>query len=286
MTGAYDFMTEAAATYDVRRTDRRPPTDASASAIRRSGPVPYYAQLAEILREAIERGHWLPGDALPAEGDLCRFFSLSRTVVRQALNELVAEGLVVKEKGRGTFIARPKIAELVVHELRGFHDEMTERGHHVETEIYRQEIVPVPPHVAPALGVSMRSEVVHLARVRSVDGEPTVAVDTWLPLPRFAALAETDLADRSLYHVLVEEFGVFAQGGSRRVEAAVADADVAELLDIAPGEPLLVLSATTLDQDASPFEHFRASYRGDRTSFEITIGPAADAGGPFKESLP
>ena len=265
-------MTETAPAYETARLRRRPPADADAAAIRRRAAVPYYAQLADVLRDNIARGQWHPGEALPAEADLCTFFGVSRTVVRQALNELVADGLVHKEKGRGTFVSRPKIADLVVQELRGFADEMAERGRLIETEILEQEISPVPPQVAPSLGVSMRSEVVHLTRVRRVDGEPIVKVDTYLPVPRFASLADMDLADRSLYHVMVEEFGVFAQGGTRRIEAVAAGAETAELLELEPRAPVLALTATTLDQDGAPFEHFRALYRGDRTSFDVTIG--------------
>src|ERR1041384_5940510 len=103
--------------------------------IHRGAPTPYYAQLAEILRDQIARGVVHPGDPLPAESELCATYGLSRTVVRQALDELVAEGLVQKEKGRGTFVSRPKLADLVVQELRGFADEMGDRGHDVGTRI-------------------------------------------------------------------------------------------------------------------------------------------------------
>src|SRR3954463_4592010 len=84
------------------------------------GPrLPYYAQLAAILRKAISDGDWPPGFALPSEADLCSMFGLSRTAVRQALAELSAEGLVHKEKGRGSFVRGPR-AGFVVQELRGF----------------------------------------------------------------------------------------------------------------------------------------------------------------------
>lgn len=265
-------MTETVPAYGTPRLGRRPPAEADASAIRRRAPLPYYVQLADVLRDNIAQGHWQPGEALPAESDLGAFFGISRTVVRQALDELVAEGLVHKEKGRGTFVSKPKIADLVVHELRGFADEMAQRGRSVETEILEQRMMPVPPQVAPDLQVSMRSEVVHLERVRRVDGEPIVRVDTYLPAPRFAPLAEMDLTDRSLYQVMVEDFGVFAQGGWRRVEAAPAGAETGALLDVDARSCVLVLTAVTLDQDGVPFEYFRARYRGDRTSVEARIG--------------
>ena len=77
-------------------------------------PVPYYYQLEQLLREKIENGKLKPGDILPSEAELCSTFKVSRTVVRQALNKLTQDGLVYKEKGKGTFVAKPKLQEKFV----------------------------------------------------------------------------------------------------------------------------------------------------------------------------
>lgn len=244
-------------------------------AIRRTGPVPYYAQLAEILRRGIAAGRRSPGELLPAEAELCRAYGLSRTVVRQALDELVAEGLVRKRKGRGTIVAGGKVAELVVQELRGFADEMGARGHAVRTRVERLGIVDAPPEVAAELGLRGRARAVRLARVREVDGEPVVSVETFLPAGRFGRLVRMDLGERSLYAVLAEEFGVEPRAGSRRIEAAVATRELADALGVTVGSPVLALTAVSVDQHGAPFEFFRAAYRGDRTAFEVTVSPPA-----------
>ena len=239
--------------------------------IRRGGPLPYYAQLADILREQIGRAEYAPGDLLPPESELCRSFGLSRTVVRQALDELVAEGLVRKEKGRGTFVARPKIADLIVHELKGFTEEMAGRGVEVQTQVLRQDVIAVPQRVAEALRIGSDEQVVHIARVRSIDREPIVKTDTFLPASRFSALADADLEARGLYELLAEQYGVLPMGGWRRIEAIVASRDLADALSIDVGSPVLELRAVTTEENGRPFEHFRAAYRGDRTSFEIKV---------------
>jgi len=77
--------------------------------IDKTSPVPYYYQLEQLLRERIENGRLKPGDILPSETELCSTFRVSRTVVRQALNKLCQDGIVYKEKGRGTFVAKPKL---------------------------------------------------------------------------------------------------------------------------------------------------------------------------------
>ena len=228
-------------------------------------------QLADILRAHIADGRWAPNDALPSEAELCAIYDLSRTAVRQALGELVVEGLVQKEKGRGTFVSRPKVAEFVVQELRGFFDEMSERGQLVHTRILRQELATVPPSVAPQLRVRMGSEVVLLERVRSINGEPIVQVRTSLPSPRFAALVDMDMREQTLYGVLAEHFGIEPHSGRRRFEAVAADDELALHLDVEPGAPILKLTALNIDQHGAPFEHFAAWYRGDRSSFEVLI---------------
>jgi GntR family transcriptional regulator len=271
-------MTEQAPPYLTQRpVAERPPFEANPSLIRRAHPVPYYAQLAELLRDAILRGVWLPGEVIPSEGELETFFGISRTVVRQALGELVADGLVNKQKGRGTFVSEPKDADLVVHEMRGLVEEMRARGREVSTEVIELGVIPAPPLVAEALRTEQNSWVVHLTRVRRVDGVPIVKVDTYLPHPRFEAVLDADLESESLYEILARECGVRARGGRRRVEAALAGRETAGELGVRPGSPLLVLAAVTEDQDGVPFEQFRAAYRGDRTIFDLRVIDIDDA---------
>lgn len=244
---------------------------AAAASIQRSAALPYYAQLANILRDEIVAGRWAPGELIPSEADLGSFFGLSRTVVRQALDVLSQEGLVRKEKGKGTFVTRTAKAEFVVQELRGFHEEMTQRGRAVETRVLRTTTLPVPPEFAGHLEVAVGSEVVVIERVRRVDGERVVHVLTYLPSPRFASLLDADLSRRSLYGTLREDFGVEPNGGVRSIEAVAADRAIARHLGVRSGDPVLRLDAINLDGDGRPFEFFRAHYRGDLTTFQIWL---------------
>ena len=236
--------------------------------IERGSALPYYAQLAAILRTGIDEGQWAPGDALPSEAELGTTYGLSRPAVRQALSELVLEGRVVREKGRGTFVRQPAVADLVVQELRGFLDEMESRGRRVDTLVLRREVVRVPPPVAPLLDVPRSSDVLEIDRLRSVGGEAVVAVRTYLPLPRFAAFVDVDLGGASLYR-LMGDAGVRPSVGRRRIQAIAADEEQAGLLGVDVGAPLLEVSAVGIDDSGVPFEHFVAWYRGDRISFDI-----------------
>ncbi len=93
-------------------------------AIDRRSPIPYYIQVKKALQEYIEHGERQPGDQLPGELELCRMFDVSRTVIRQALREMEYGGLIVREKGKGTFIAEPKIGESLVQYLTGLYQDM------------------------------------------------------------------------------------------------------------------------------------------------------------------
>ncbi|MFN2642307.1 MAG: GntR family transcriptional regulator [Actinomycetota bacterium] len=240
--------------------------------VRRDGPIPYYAQLARILEQEIAEGKWSPGQELPSEADLCRMHGLSRTAVRQAVAALAARGLVRKEKGRRTTVLRSRVTNLVVQELRGFYDEMTERGGSVQTTILRQELTQAPPQVAEDLELPAGGDVVLVSRLRAVDGERIVYVETSLPAPRFAGLLGMDLSNASLYAVLAETFGVHPRSGHRVIEAATADADLAGHLQLPNGSPVLQLTALNRDENGTPFESWQAWYRGDETRFELIVG--------------
>ena len=247
------------------------PADLPSSPIQKDQPLPYYAQLAELLREAIRTGDWAPGRPLPSEQAIGEFFGLSRTVVRQALAELVNEGLVRKEKGRGSFVRGPRTAELVVQEMRGFFEEMQDQGKAVETDVLLLETVVAPAEEAALLGIPTGGKVVQLDRLRKVGGEPICLTRTLLPSPRFAGLAGQDLSGSSLYEVLRSAFGVDPRSGSRAVEAVAADRRTADLLGVRKGSPVLRLAAVNSDASGEPFEHFTAWYRADRTTFRIEV---------------
>ncbi len=241
--------------------------------IRTSSPVPYYAQLAEILREAITEGRLPPGAALPSEAELGQAYGLSRTSVRQALSGLVAEGLVRKEKGRGTFVRGPQRADLVVHRMRGFHDELTDAGRVVDTEVLLQQVEAATPDEATLLEVPQGAQVLRLLRLRHADGAPIVLSETVLVAARFPGLEDRELAGLSLYRVLEEEYDLHVHSGHRMIEAVAATRAQARHLGVRSRDPLLKLSSLNLDAERRVVELLTSWYRADRTTFQVTVHP-------------
>jgi len=243
----------------------------SITAIDRNSPLPYYYQLKEAIRERIERSEWKPGDQIPSEPDLCLMFNVSRTVIRQALKDLAYEGLVIREKGKGTFVAEPKISESLVQSLTGFYQDMKDHGHSTVSKVLKQEVVPAGSKVGKYLGITPEALVIEIQRLRFVQDEPIVLVTTYLPYSLCPKLLQADLTHQSLYKFMEEECGLFIVRGTRVVEAVAANEYEAQLLQVKECSPLILLNSISYLSDDTPVEYYHALHRGDRSRFEVEL---------------
>ncbi|MHB0874692.1 MAG: GntR family transcriptional regulator [Anaerolineae bacterium] len=241
------------------------------SPIQQNSPIPYYAQIKEALRQSIETGEWKPGDQLASEPDLCRTFGVSRIVIRQALNEMAYEGVVVRRKGKGTYVAEPKIVEGLVQELTGFHQDMTNRGYKPTTQVLGQAVVAATPAVAGHLRVDPGTPVVQLDRLRFVSGEPIVLVATCLPSRLVPGLETLELATSSLYALLEQRYGLVIARSHRTIGAVAANSREALLLQVEKGAPMIQLESVSYLADGTPLEYYQALHRADRSTFEVDL---------------
>lgn len=239
--------------------------------IDRNSSTPYYAQLKDEILARIERGVWKAGDQLPSEPDLCEEFCISRTVVRQALQELEFEGSIRREKGRGTFVAEPKIVEALAQTLTGFFQDMSGQGRTPVSKVLRQAVAASNPKTAALLGLSAGEAVLEIERLRFIDDEPLVLVTTWLPQRLVHGLEEVDFSGQSLYAVLEERYGLMIARSRRTLEAVGANPRDAELLQVAVGTPLMQLDSVGYLEDGTAVETFHALHRGDRARFEVEL---------------
>lgn len=233
--------------------------------------IPYYIQLMDILREKVQQKAWAPGDQIPGEKDLCEHYQVSRTVVRQALRELEFEGVICRQKGKGTFIAPPKISEGLVQKLTGFYQDMVERGLKPVTKVLHQQVIPASEKIAGFLNIEPGEDVIDIARLRSVGEEPIQTVTTYIPYKICPSLAQVDLTNRSLYEYLQSECGIFIARGKRYIEAVLANESEAALLGVERGAPLLMLDSISFSENGMPIEYYHALHRGDRSRFEVEL---------------
>jgi len=236
-----------------------------------NSPLPYYFQLKQLLAEEIESGRWQPEQQIPSEFELCEQFGVSRTVVRQAINNLVQDGLLYRQKGKGTFVAKPKILEGLAQNLSGFYEDMVARGLKPVTKVLEQTKVKANRKVAEYLELSLGDPVIKIDRLRFVNDEPFVLVTTYLPYEICPSLLEEDLNSQSLYALLEDKYGLKIHRGRRTLEAVAADEHEAYLLKVRVGAPLMLINSVSYLADGRPIEYFHALHRGDRSKFEVAL---------------
>jgi GntR family transcriptional regulator len=252
---------------------------ASRISVDRDSPLPLHAQVKLALQDQIRRGAWKPGDRVPGDLELCARLRVSRTTVRQALAELAREAWIVRQQGRGTFVAPPKLTERAVERLSGFFDDMTALGHAPVSQVLRQEVRPAGEPAAGRLKLKPGTPVVEIERLRFVEDEPVVLTTTYLPRELAPGLESADLTRRSLYEYLETECGLTLARGQRTIEAVAADARQARLLRVLKGAPLVLLHSVSYLANGRPLEYYLALHRGDRSRFEVELVRSRQAGG-------
>jgi GntR family transcriptional regulator len=237
---------------------------------------PKYLSVREHLRRRVSA---LPEHTLlPPEPVLCAEYGVSRITLRRAVDGLVADGHLVREQGRGTYVTRPAIRheyrESFVHRIAGFNSVMTEQGAQVGTSVLTQRVVPVQPPVAAELGLEPADEIVELVRLRSVDGTPNHVAHSFLPAATYPGSAEEDFTQGSLYDYLRREYSADLAHARIVVDVGTAAPEEADLLGVVAGSPLLVVRTTVHDSDGRPQVHSFSRLRPDvsQVEFEVSVG--------------
>lgn len=240
-------------------------------AIDHASPLPYYYQLRELLVNEIRKGRLKPGQQIPSEFKLCEQFKVSRTVVRQAISSLVQGGYLNREKGKGTFVTKPKITESLFQNLTGTYEDMRSRGIKLDTKVLEQVKWDADMEILEGLKLQQGEPVVKIKRLRSVNNEPFALVTTYIPYKICPKLLEENLTNQSLYGVLENKYNLKISNGRRSLEAVSADMKVAGLLGVKVGAPLMLLNSISYLEDGRPIEYFSALHRGDRSKFVVSL---------------
>ena len=237
----------------------------------KASPVPLYYQVKQRIFDAIGDATLRPGDAVPAELTLCKRCGISRTTIRQALGELVMEGYLRRQRGKGTVVAAQKIDERFLNKLQSFSEEMRQKGLTPSTQVLAFRRVEGYGPASKRLGLPNAVPLIYLERLRCADGQPLVYVETYLPAERFASLLEQDLVQDSLYELLERLYGQRVCRVQRRLEAVEATAREAQLLHIAQGAPVCLVKTVAYAQEGQPTEYSIARYRGDCNTFSVEL---------------
>jgi GntR family transcriptional regulator len=234
--------------------------DAPASALPR---LPKYYQVKRQLLEFTSA--MSPGSPVPPERELARLYGTSRTTVRQALAELVVEGRLLRMQGKGTFVAKPKVAQAL--ELASYTEGMRQHGLHPQTKILDIGYVTADDQLAGLLGIRTGGRALRIHRLRLADGEPMSIDTSHLPARRFPGLRRQLERHASLYETLRTVYGIQLAEAEETIETVLADPHDARLLGVDAGIPLLLLSRHAIDSTGQPVEFAQSWYRGDRYKF-------------------
>lgn len=237
-----------------------------ARSIDRSSPVPLYHQLAELLRGAISDGTLPPGSRLENEVALAERLGLSRPTMRQALQELVDKGLLVRRRGVGTQVVHPHVNRSMA--LTSLHDDLARSGRTPSTEVLDYDVAPAAHELAEALGIAPGSDVVTVRRLRSADGEPLAILTNHIPVA--AAPTREQLETEGLYEVMRAR-GVQFRVARQSVGARLATASEARLLHERPRAALVTMHRTAYDDAGTVIEVGDHVYRASRYAFETTL---------------
>src|SRR5271157_5269862 len=175
--------------------------------LERSNPLPLYYQLKEVLKQQIRAGHLAPHTAIPSEPELVAQYHVSRATVRQALTELVHEGLLYRQHGRGTFVCEPRVQQQAVSEFISLTEELRRRGKQPGGVLLVSELVRGSQTVREHLRLTDEEQVVRLERLRTAD-EVAIAFEIdYLPYPRATNIYQRakEVADGSLYQLMMVE---------------------------------------------------------------------------------
>lgn len=241
-----------------------------AIAISKASPVPLHLQIRRAIQEQITSGALGPGARLPTELEYAQQFGVSIAPVRQALLDLAALGLLIRRKGRGTFVRALRV-EAEIDLLTSFTESLRGRGVPVRMQMLARERVASEQDVAGALGIRQGSPVVRLRRLAWIGDEPAAILDAYLPARQFGRLVKLDFdAGRSLYATLETEFGVRFGLARSRLEVGRLSEDDGPLLHEPEGAAMIRIASVTEDIVGRPVEVAWVTYRADRFAFTMT----------------
>ena len=236
--------------------------------LRRDSHVAMHRQLAQQLRQAIAGGGYRPGDRLPTEPELAARHAVSRITARQAVMQLVREGLVVRRQGKGSFVAEPPVHHDLV-DLHGIYDELVARGVNPTTELLDYAEVAPATNVAERLHSGAR-KVLHYKRLYLRRGEPFAVSWAWLS-PAVPKVPRELVAAHTTYHLFENFMHLKIRHADLSVRARAASPELRKLLRLRPHAPVIALERVSYLADGKPAEFTLYCANAENYEFALRI---------------
>ncbi|WP_100010400.1 GntR family transcriptional regulator [Lentibacillus sediminis] len=239
--------------------------------VNKQSPLPIYYQLAEEIKQLIRSGELAPGDLLPSEREYAEKYNISRMTVRQAINNLVTEGLIYRQKGRGTFIADRKFEQNLAG-LTSFSEDMKKRGLTPSSKLLSFQLIEPDEATLENLSLGANEKVYEIVRIRMASDLPVAVETSYIPWKVAGDLQEADWPD-SFYQFIEEKLGLTIAYGDQTIEAVLASDFEISHLNIEQGSPVLLMQRITHlhDEPKTPLEYVKSAYRADKYKFRMRM---------------
>jgi GntR family transcriptional regulator len=235
--------------------------------IDKKSPVPIYYQLKNIIFEKIARGEYSEGSIIPSERELVDVLNISRMTVRQAINQLVNEGILYREKGKGTFVSKTKIEQ---KNIMSFSDIVSTKGRTPSTKVLRFSREEATQEIREFLGLNEKQLVYNIKRLRLADNIPVGIEQNYIPEMYCPGLEKYDLTS-SLYKLIKEEYLHVISYVDNIVEAAKPSKEEKDLLNIPLNIPVLNISSVMFTESGLKLQYERSVYRADEYKYNIRV---------------
>jgi GntR family transcriptional regulator len=232
--------------------------------------IPLYYQVETVLRNKILSGELPLAFTLPSEDALAEQYQVSRITIRQALSLLEKDGLVIRKRGKGTFVSEG-VAIPESPKWNGSIEDLILMGIKTKTEVLEMSNIDPPEMVRDRLKLTGDAQVLRIEKIRSVEQSPFSYVLNYLASDIGKDIHSEDLTLKPLLMILEENLGLVAARAEQTVEATIADSRVASLLDIRVGDPLLKVERVVYDPNQKPIEYVSVLYRADKYFFTVKL---------------
>lgn len=231
--------------------------------------IPLYTQLVGIIKRNISTGVMQVGDLMPSEAELCRALGISRNTVRQAIGELEDEGLVVRKRGRGTFVADPATNPRGVR--YSFTTEINSLGKTPSNTLVDFRVIDQPePHICQRMELRSGTPVYCFTRVRNVDGQPLILETSYYPQYTYPQLSR-ELVETHSFYSLLYHMGITPFSAEESYEAVTVSGREAELLQVPEGSCAFYHQRRTRTEDGRVYEYTCSFIRGDRVHLNVKM---------------
>lgn len=232
----------------------------------RNNGLPAYKRIQDVILKRLEAGQLKPGDVVDSERELARIHGVSLMTARHALAGLEREGMVVRRRGAGTFVAPPKIH---FNKLMSYTEQMSGRGLNVSSKLLALTIVDTEHEVAARLALPSTSRLVKIERLRAGGEEPFALETCYLSADEYGELTRARLDRVSLFSLLEHDYGLEIAHADEEIDATTADPHTARLLGILHGSPVLRIRQEIYSSAGKPVLYVLGLYRSDRHTLLI-----------------